>query len=492
MEPERKIEKLLRACAKKRRADAGQAFKLHPATRRLLQAEVARNTPKPNAARDRLWWQLFSAGPASTAGMLAATAFIILVFLGAAFLLPALGRAKSKAQTLGAMSNLKQIGVAAKMYAGDNRGRLPVSLDAVQALAGTNALVDPLSGKPFIYIGGGREMAGLNSNSVLAYSPAESKTHAVLFADGQVQAMNVEKFSELTNRGLLLLAAADEKLSDRLAATPAAAPMLAANEPAQKRALAARTRRAPETSTNQLAGPVQNGTVTVAGAAPAPATPPDGSLMNREISSLDKVLPQSNTGSPGVFAFQAANGSLQMAVAQNAFKNSAAPAKAPRVLENFQLQQSGDSLSVVDEDGSIYQGSWQPGGDFVAATESSLAKAPGAIPAQHEAGKDLPAAQNRGQTRSQPAQNYFFRVTGTNRSLGQNVVFTGNLLALTNGAQNGPAGFGGFGGRASNAGQLGIFQNSRIAGTAVINFTNAIKIDALPATQMMNSTQRQQ
>ena len=42
MEPERKIEKLLRAYAKKRRAEAGDSLKLHPANRRILQDEAAR------------------------------------------------------------------------------------------------------------------------------------------------------------------------------------------------------------------------------------------------------------------------------------------------------------------------------------------------------------------------------------------------------------------------------------------------------------------
>src|SRR5262245_41516034 len=46
MEPERKIEKLLRAFGKKRRDDAGAPLELHPATRRLLQGEVARRAPK--------------------------------------------------------------------------------------------------------------------------------------------------------------------------------------------------------------------------------------------------------------------------------------------------------------------------------------------------------------------------------------------------------------------------------------------------------------
>ena len=46
-EPERPIEKLLRAAAKKRRDEAGAPFELHPANRRLLQGEVARKFAKP-------------------------------------------------------------------------------------------------------------------------------------------------------------------------------------------------------------------------------------------------------------------------------------------------------------------------------------------------------------------------------------------------------------------------------------------------------------
>ena len=46
-EPERPIEKLLRAAAKKRRDDAGAPFELHPADRRLLQGEVARKFAQP-------------------------------------------------------------------------------------------------------------------------------------------------------------------------------------------------------------------------------------------------------------------------------------------------------------------------------------------------------------------------------------------------------------------------------------------------------------
>src|SRR5712664_2452194 len=44
-EPNRKMDELLKSYAKKRREDAGAPLELHPATRRLLQSEVARLGP---------------------------------------------------------------------------------------------------------------------------------------------------------------------------------------------------------------------------------------------------------------------------------------------------------------------------------------------------------------------------------------------------------------------------------------------------------------
>ena len=67
-EPERPIETLLRAAAKKRRDEAGAPFALHPADRRVLQQEVARTFApgKPEtrgfAQRLGLWWPQLAAG----------------------------------------------------------------------------------------------------------------------------------------------------------------------------------------------------------------------------------------------------------------------------------------------------------------------------------------------------------------------------------------------------------------------------------------------
>ena len=108
MESEHKIKKLLRAYAKKRRAQAGDPLKLHPATRRLLQDEIARHAPKPDEEDASMTlWELFRQQWAFL------LSFALIVFFGATLFLPALSKAKFKSQKATAMSNLKQIGVAA-------------------------------------------------------------------------------------------------------------------------------------------------------------------------------------------------------------------------------------------------------------------------------------------------------------------------------------------------------------------------------------------
>jgi len=54
-EPDKKMDELLRTYARKRREDAGEPLEMHPATRRLLQAEAAKLRPR-EVAPQRTWW----------------------------------------------------------------------------------------------------------------------------------------------------------------------------------------------------------------------------------------------------------------------------------------------------------------------------------------------------------------------------------------------------------------------------------------------------
>jgi hypothetical protein len=177
---------------------------------------------------------------------------------------------------------------------------------------------------------------------------------------------------------------------------------------------------------------------------------------------------------------------------RNLFKNTTAPAKAVLVLTNFEVQQNGDAIRIVDADGSIYDGSLQP--------ESVVAQTimpPGAtlaprVNAPARVGQEK-AIANRNEL--QTAQNYYFRVTGMNRTLKQNVMFAGNLLVNSDTTTNlqqsfgGSGGIGGGGGGGFAGGRLQSalanqlpWSNSRIAGTAVIADTNEIEINAVPVS----------
>jgi hypothetical protein len=422
MEPERKIEKLLRACAKKRRAEAGDSLKLHPANRRLLLGKAARRAPTQASPRRepgednlfRLLLTVFRRRPVFVLCIVAT------VFLGVSMFLPALNSAKKKAQNVSAMSNLKEIDRATRRYAEDNKDVRPASLDKVTNELGTSGvLIGPVSGKLFVHAGGGEKLDGLQSNTVL-------------FAGGRVETVTGARIAELTNQKTIELALADKSARERTANAPAAEP--------------------------------------VATAMPVPTRQTTGEL---EKTGLHDAVSQNF-----VQAGTASN-------LQNLFRNASASAQTAPVLQSFQVQPNGDAISVLDRDGSVYNGSWQ----LTNATARNE-PAPTETPAAPAKGKMTPAAGSE----SQAAQYYFFRVAGTNRTLKQYVVFTGNLLANSAAPQTAQASnflgvVGGGGGarnqfqpNAANASRQSLLSNSRIVGTAVIDNTNQIEINAVPAT----------
>ncbi len=462
MEPERKIEKLLRAYAKKRRADAGDPLKLHPATRRLLQGEVARRKAMPDDAEASVsLWELFRQRWAMLAG------FALVMFFGAALLMPALSKAKKKSETIAAVNNLKQIGAAAEMVARENYGKLPVSLDALtNQLASDKVLTDPQTGKPFVYVAGGEKLDASSSDAMLAYSPENKEKHAVLFADGRVEIVNSAKFSELTNREVTELVLARDSARRQLAETPATVAVATGNAaapsvPSISKFEMDRTRAA---LSDTVA--ITNSTGLLAVNSPAPAA--------SESAGLTKDLGV-QTGSVQFSTTQNFNSS-----AQNSFKNTTAPAKTAAVLANFQVQQAGNAIRVVDSDGSVYDGELQPENEMKEQVPTGTLRPPAEQATGFARREESQMTQN-----SQKGQNFSFRVTGTNLTLKQNVVFAGNVLANSKAGQNGQQTYDRKG--ASNgAKSQSMLKNqlpwsdSRIAGTAVVANTNNIEINAEP------------
>ena len=140
MEPERNIEKRLRAFAKKRRADAGDPLKLHPATRRQLQAEVARRHAETPEEDSVSLWQFFRQQWAFL------LSFALVIFFGAALFLPALSKAKHKAKSAVAMNQPASVAAAGAVTTDSDAGGRNgfghgvASRDAATGPAGASAI----------------------------------------------------------------------------------------------------------------------------------------------------------------------------------------------------------------------------------------------------------------------------------------------------------------------------------------------------------------
>lgn len=119
---------------------------------------------------------------------------VLVVFAG--MLLPALSKAKSKAQRIKSVNNLKNIGLAARIFSTDNNGRMPASLDEIAAELGSPALrVDPQTGVEYTWVGTGKDES--NPSAILAYSPPHDGGREVLLADGSVQMVGETRFAEM-------------------------------------------------------------------------------------------------------------------------------------------------------------------------------------------------------------------------------------------------------------------------------------------------------
>ena len=98
------------------------------------------------------------------AGTIVSAAFLVLVPIPAAMLLPALAQAKQKAQGIMCMNNVKQLNLGLMMYASDNKNLLPDGsrwCDAIKPYAPNPAVFICPQGKP-----GQRSHYALNSRLV--------------------------------------------------------------------------------------------------------------------------------------------------------------------------------------------------------------------------------------------------------------------------------------------------------------------------------------
>ncbi len=159
-------------------------------------------------------------------GVLTLFAVMTILAILSAMLLPALSAAKRKSQRISSVNNLKEIGLATRIFSGDNNDRLPRSFEEMtNELSSDKITYDVETGQRFTYLGDGMAEGSLKPDSVIAYSPVFNGHCEVLYADGSVDQITADTFAELSQRGLVQLA------------TPPETPSAAQPPPVQREAM---------------------------------------------------------------------------------------------------------------------------------------------------------------------------------------------------------------------------------------------------------------
>lgn len=497
MEPERKIEKLLRAFAKKRREQAGEAMEMRPAARQRLHGEIRHRSQQPNGGG--FFFRLFTLWRPKLA-----LAFCILAVIGTGLwvVLPLRPHEKS-AQTLSlASANTRQIykpvNEEAKSPAAEPPPAEMPALSPEPAAAPPPAVVvapgstDANAVAPPPAIAAGSVLAANNASAPPVVNSDEKLNYQATSPAVPQPVGRLENTAGAINRraeGSRNGAVTDSVLAKKDLQTtvaPGSPGMLDTN-------LLLGMNQSPPRGFGGIAGAVDKETGNIA-MTPAAVIAPKRSLWTAGPTSA---------ATPATFAFKneaaMAHGGVEFdSLAKQDSSNGAPPSQhfyrvdlpavrdrtvlalrnpAP-ILTSFRIEQNGSELRVLDADGSIYTGAVQVARDQKALDDSF------ATTLKTEAAASAAAKPSSRTESLSPVRNYFFVVSGTNRNLKQMVTFSGNFIPLTNVApvwtNTFLSGAVGSGGSAPNS-PVPLLLNSRISGKAVIGTGKAIDVNATPS-----------
>ena len=137
-------------------------------------------------------------------GVLTLLGVVAILAVLSAMLLPALSKAKARAQRINSANNLKQIGLAMRQFALDNGDRFPVSYEEmINELNTDKVTYDPETGQRYTYLAAGLNSESITPDSIVAYSPIVNGQCNILLADGSVQGISAARFAEYSQRGLI-------------------------------------------------------------------------------------------------------------------------------------------------------------------------------------------------------------------------------------------------------------------------------------------------
>jgi hypothetical protein len=477
MNEERPIEKLLRRAAQKRSDEAGAPPELHPANRRLLQAEVARQFPQAAApqreASPPFWVAL-------TRRWAYALALIPVIGILALVLVPSLSKSKSK----GSME-------LAKNSPAEPMAPPAVLTDAAlasQPAAATRAESDRLA---YDSLAPGRSGGGnLIATRSLEFEsqPAATVTGATFSSanreDSTLRVVTDSSASDTSSYGFNLAGAAtarrQEEATGRLAkgteteffyrsaptavAQPQPQPatkIVSSGEAKAKTAdVALQSASAParELGVKTEASRVTNFYAAAPKELNAATPPPAGTINNLGAIAATEIAKDGYSDDKAWLARGGGGGGAdrqqRLTLNSQAFSNLSAEQMAekkydnrarkltPPVLVNFKVEQAGRDLRVVDGDGSVYNGVVNEENtlykQMIERHEQKLATANNSR-FNFQTPKLAEAIAPAKQQQQQDGDYYLYRVEGTNRTLNQNVVFTWNFVdtnALVNGNLN--------------------------------------------------------
>ena len=421
MNDERPIEKLLRRYATKRRDEAGAPPELHPATRRLLQGEVARQFPKPTAESRSPkpgFFGLFAQRWAYALGI-----FLVLG-LAAVMILPSLNKSASN-PTLAQKSASEDLAVRESIAPAPVPTLSPATPPAeTQPRLKLADFAEERRNEPAPAPSGGGTLARSREDST-AVSFAVTNGAAgssYRFADAKKDAPPLSRAQETKQTSVVSLDSAAPASRNLSAPTPSRVPTTVAAS--DSLAVAKNTRPGRDdagVATDALAEKRQAEATVPPVAAAAPAIVTTGSQDKSFVARGGGVEKDADRFYSQSFA--------NTATEQFKAKAEAAALPVP-VLVNFQVQQVGNQLRVVDEDGSTYLGELNASAGSFAGGAGGKENAAGDY-----ARYGLRPAQSPASAVSlnqQAAQNYLWRVEGTNRTLNQNVVFSWNFVETNN------------------------------------------------------------
>jgi hypothetical protein len=478
-EPERPIENLLRAAANKRREEAGPPLELHPATRRLLQGEVARQYAAKKARRHVPDATGASAEEPGSNGRFWLRFAVGIAVVAIAGLLAALWTMHpNRNEIVFAKNDLATAPQPAKMSREEKESApRPAAAYLPQQPPGqVAATMGPavVPEKPEPQAEAGR--VAIASVDRLIGQPAKTKAQPGPAAlDLSQPPSNIAKNEVAASGGTISQPAtpAPDAFARRYGLNASAAPLPAppAAPPVSGSLSFNRTEpAATAVFSNQVA---QSYAVQ------------ESTLKSLDAPSLAKASSSAGPKDALKLAAAVSNQPQNTALGQQFIRLESNPKTVlsdnagvgKPILDSFHVEQSSDEFRIIDSDGSVYTGSLQ---GPVAPGRAPGTSAAGAVRSLGAARAPGPQAERIRTDATKPAQpavpSYFFRVTGMNHTRNQNVIFTGKLDGW-------PAGTGRLQTAVSQPQSTAELRNARISGTAVVGTNKPIRIEAVPTAE---------